>query len=362
MRSKIGSLRSSAAGVYGIRFNAMASDCEVQLLAPSPKVAGRVTQVAIDVVRRIEHKFSRYRPDSIVSQINAAAGQYAIACDAETAGLLDYADTLHKASNGLFDITSGVLRRAWDFRSRRLPEPRLVEACLNLVGWEYVHREPSQAIEPGGQLVQLAQQGMEIDFGGLGKEYAVDRAATVLQEAGVSSGFVRLGTDLRVLGPRPDGSPWSFEIPGSTRPGGQPRPVALSSGALATSSIGTQGFELDGRHYGHLLNPRNGQPVQGLRSVSVLAPLAAAAGSCATIAMLKEKGAREFLMASGFEFIAYDDAGVSFERAALVPQRRDGSARSRPAGAATRPEPVPSIDISRLPEADRGLLLDIAIV
>jgi thiamine biosynthesis lipoprotein ApbE len=96
----------------------------------------------------------------------------------------------HAASDGLFDITSGILRSAWDFRAKRRPAPGQLEALLPRIGWPQVQWK-------GGRIA-LPQPGMELDFGGFGKEYAADRAATLLQEHGVRHGLVNLGGDIRL--------------------------------------------------------------------------------------------------------------------------------------------------------------------
>jgi thiamine biosynthesis lipoprotein len=237
-----------------------------------------------------------------VSRINAAAGGAAVACDAETSALLDYAQSLFAASGGRFDISSGVLRRAWDFRAARLPDPeRLAELCA-LVDWGRVERD--------GDAVRLPVPGMELDFGGFGKEYAADRAAAVLRDAGARHGFVNLGGDLHAIGPQPDGQPWLIAIPDPRQPDRFAAEIELLVGGLATSGDYERFFELDGVRYCHVLNPRTGWPVQHWRSVSVAAPLCIAAGSCTTIAMLSEEQGLSFLAGSGLAYLAIDHAGV----------------------------------------------------
>jgi thiamine biosynthesis lipoprotein len=279
----------------------MASRCELRIGAPDAQAAERLAQQAIAEVRRIETKYSRYRPDSIVSRINAAAGGEAVRCDDETMSLMGYAAALHGASDGLFDITSGVLRRAWDFRQPKVPAARVLQPLLALVGWSKV--------ECGGQEVRLRQAGMEIDFGGFGKEYAADRAAALLADAGVRHGYVNLGGDMRFIGPDPDGRPWSIGIQDPRDPDGVIASIPISSGALATSGDYERFFEIDGRRYCHILDPRDGMPVRYWRSVSVLAPMAIAAGSCSTITMLKQRDGVDFLNASEMGYLAVDDQG-----------------------------------------------------
>lgn len=284
----------------------MASPCEVRLQARDEAQARELAQPAIDEVRRIEAKYSRYRVDSVVSRINAGAGTSWVAHDAETGDLLDYAHALFEASDGLFDITSGVLRRAWDFSKGLVPAAADVAGALTLIGWDKVQRR--------ADAVLLPQAGMEIDFGGFGKEYAADRAAACLAERGVRHGFVDLGGDIRLVGPQPDGSAWTVVVRDPRRAGAAVASLPLRSGALATSGDYERFFESGGRRYCHILDPRTGQPVTHWRSVSVHAPVALAAGSFATIAMLKQADALAFLDAAGVAYLAVAADGALYSR------------------------------------------------
>jgi thiamine biosynthesis lipoprotein len=295
--------------VYRFPFRAMASPCEIRLAAPDAHSAGKAAREAIADVLRIEARYSRYRQDSIVGRINAAAGRDCVECDAETCQLLAYANHLYHASGGLFDITSGVLRRAWDFRQPRLPDPAALAAALALVDWPAVRRE--------GKRIMLPRAGMEIDFGGFGKEYAADRAATLLLQRGIRHGYVNLGGDMRFAGPQPDGQPWLIGIQDPRDPEGVVAGIAVSQGALTTSGDYERYVEIDGRRYCHVLNPRTGMPVSHWRSVSVLAPLAVLGGSVSTIAMLKEEEGLPFLAASGVSYLAIDHAGETHPHKAL---------------------------------------------
>ena len=283
-------------------FRAMACACEVVLADMPAASAARCAQAAIDEVRRIETKYSRYLPDSVVTRINAAAGAAAVACDAETWALLDYAQSLYTSSGGLFDITSGVLRRVWDFSQARVPTEGHLAEALSLVGWPRVERQQHQ--------VRLPQPGMELDFGGFGKEYAADCAAAVLSKHDVLYGYVNLGGDLRVLGPKPDGEPWLIGIQHPRQPGQLLATVPVVRGGLATSGDYERFFEADGRRYCHVLDPRSGWPVTHWRTVSVVAPMAVVAGNCSTIAMLKQAEGLAFLQSTGMVFLAVDHAGT----------------------------------------------------
>ena len=287
----------------GFEFEAMSSRCEIRLAGADSGRLAVVAQQAIDEVRRIEAKYSRYRSQSVVGRINAGAGAAAaVEIDPETTSLLNFAAQLHSLSDGLFDITSGLLRRAWDFKAARRPAAGEIEALLPLIGWQKVERSATG--------VRLPLAGMEIDFGGFGKEYAADRAAAVLLRQGQRHGFVNLGGDIRVLGPRPDGRAWRFAIQHPREPEGCIASLELQDGALATSGDYDRHFEADGQRYCHILDPRTGWPVQGWQSVSVTAPACVAAGALTTIAMLKGAQALAWLRAQGAGYLAVDSQGL----------------------------------------------------
>jgi FAD:protein FMN transferase len=283
----------------GFEFEAMSSGCEIRLEGADRFALNAAAQCAINEVRRIEVTYSRYRADSIVSRINAAAGSgVGIAVDDETASLLTFADQLYALSDGLFDITSGVLRRAWDFRARTLPDRAVLQGLLPLIGWSQVERKDGQ--------VHLPRAGMEIDFGGFGKEYAADRAMAVLAAAGLRHGFVNLGGDIRVLGPRADGSAWRFAIAHPRQEGATVAHIDMLDGALASSGDYERFFELNGKRYCHIFDPRSGWPVERWSSVSVTAPVCVAAGALSTIAMLKGAHALQFLGSQCTSYFALD--------------------------------------------------------
>ncbi len=277
--------------LFQTRFRAMAAEHSIQLYDADPARARRAADAAIADVHRIEAKYSRYRDDSVTTRINRAAGIAAVEIDAETVALLRYADRCHALSGGRFDITSGVLRRAWDFRREppSLPDPAALKTAIACIDWP--------AVEWGERSVRLPRAGMEIDFGGVGKEYAADRAATILVEHGIGHGLVNLGGDLRAIGPKDDGSPWRVGIRHPRRAGATIAGIDMAGGALATSGDYERYFEIDGRRYCHIVDPGDGMPVTHWQSVSVLAPLCVLAGSCSTIAMLLGDAAPAFLLA-----------------------------------------------------------------
>lgn len=280
----------------------MASDCAVHVQAETPAASAMIAIAAEAEVRRIESRYSRYRGDSELARINrvaAAGGTTDI--DAETAGLIAYAKACFQSSGGAFDITSGLLRQAWNFSIARLPEQREIEALLPRMGLDKVTLSDGH--------LAFARGGMELDLGGLGKEYAADRAAEVCRELGARHGFVDLGGDIRVIGPQPDGKPWRIGIRDSRDGTALVAEVALDAGALATSGDYERFIDVDGVRYCHIIDPRTGWPAQGLSSVTVISERCLVAGSLATSALLRGCNGVAWLKSLGVRHIAIDDQG-----------------------------------------------------
>jgi thiamine biosynthesis lipoprotein len=287
--------RSADDRCYVARFTAMASPCEALIDIDDAPLACVLAEAIAGCALRIERKFSRYRTDNIVHAINTSNGR-PVQVDAETAKLLDYAATLTQMSEGRFDITSGVLRRAWTFDGgERIPSREQVNALLDLVGWSrVVWRNPFLQLSPG----------MQIDFGGIGKEYAVDLAAA----AGAAiapdvSCLVNFGGDAAVLRPRRNGEPWRVGVETPDAVGVADRIIRLTQGALATSGDSRRFVLKNGERYSHILDARTGWPVEKApRSITAAAATCTQAGSLTTLAMLQGAHAESFLQASGAQY------------------------------------------------------------
>lgn len=270
----------------------MGSPCELITEAGSRDRARDLARLVADEVWRIEDKFSRYRDDNIVHRINTAAGR-GVEVDEETAGLLDFAVTLYELSDRKFDITSGVLRAVWRFDgSDRVPEPEAVRGILDKVGWDKVSWQRPVLTMPAG---------MEIDLGGIGKEYAADRAINLLRAAGAPPSLVNLGGDLAVSGPPSNRRAWKVAIEGDLE-GSHDRLIELRQGALTTSGDARRYLLRKGVRYGHILDPTTGWPVPDApRSVTVAADSCTQAGMISTMAMLRGQGAEQFLAEEGIQ-------------------------------------------------------------
>ncbi|HSG96977.1 MAG TPA: FAD:protein FMN transferase [Woeseiaceae bacterium] len=271
----------------------MGSPCEVLLESTTEAAAVAGCDAVAAEAWRIEDKYSRYVADNVIHRINNAAG-VPVEVDEETARLLDFAATLHELSEGLFDVTSGVLRAVWNFDGGgAVPDEEAVAAVRSMVGWSRVQWvNPSLTLEPG----------MELDLGGIGKEYAVDRCTERLRQISDAPALVNFGGDLAVTGPRKGGEPWKVAVE-SESTGVPGKLIELRQGAIATSGDARRFVEYEGRRYGHILNPLTGWPVDNApRSVTVAADTCTQAGMLSTLGMLRGSGAEEFLEAQGVRY------------------------------------------------------------
>lgn len=268
------------------RFRAMGSPCELVCEAAIRADALELTELVAQEAWRIEDKLSRYLDGNIVARINSADGK-PVGVDDETADLLDFAETLYELSEHRFDITSGVLRRVWQFDGGdQVPDPQSVRDTLRYVGWHQVDwRRP----------VLQMPRGMEIDLGGIGKEYAVDRCASLIRTRDASPSLVNFGGDLAATATPRRRRSWKVAVEGDA-PGEPERIIDLKQGALATSGDARRFLMKNGVRYGHILDPVTGWPVPDApRSITIAARSCVQAGMISTLAMLKGAAAETFL-------------------------------------------------------------------
>jgi thiamine biosynthesis lipoprotein len=285
-------LEKTAFGWHG-SFTAMASPCEVLMEVDDERLARQILKVVSDEAKRIEQKFSRYRDDNVIYRINNASGK-AVKVDDETARLINFGENLYQMSDGLFDITSGILRKAWRFDgSDNLPESAMIKQIVKQVGWDKVRWENG---------VLSMRPEMEIDLGGIGKEYAVDRAIQLLQSLTNHSVLVNFGGDLATTAKNRRQGYWSV----GRLVTGKENPVAmfrLCRGAIATSGDAHRYLFKDGVRYSHVLNPQTGWSVPNTpHTVSVVAPTCIEAGMMSTLAMLQGDKAGDFLKFQDIEY------------------------------------------------------------
>lgn len=272
-------------------FRAMASPCEVHLELRSRKLATQLISLAQQEAVRIERRFSRYRNDNVVHRINTANGK-TVTVDEETARMLDFADTCFNVSEGLFDVTSGVLREVWTFDgSDNIPGAAEVEPLLARIGWQQVIWENPHFTLPAG---------MQIDLGGIGKEYAVDRTLGLLRERCPGACLVNFGGDLHASAAPAASGAWSVGIESAGIDGSRTNSLQLQRGALTTSGDARRYLLRDGVRYSHVLNPKTGWPVvDAPSSITVAGNTCIEAGILSTLALLHGAEAEAFLASQG---------------------------------------------------------------
>ena len=288
---------------YG-HFQAMASDCQILLEGCSQPQAEQLLRTAAIETWRIENKYSRYRPDNLMAQINHAY-EAPLTLDQETCGLINYADLCFQLSEGLFDISAGVLRRVWRFDgSDKLPTAESIASILPLIGWHKVNWQ--------APAIQL-QAGMELDLGGLGKEYAVDKILQLLMSEArrLSTApiaiLVNFGGDLACSGPRINQQAWEVAVESYRLEKHSVLNVKLQQGAIATSGDARRFLLKEGVRYSHILNPKTGQAITDApHSISVAAGSCMQAGMLATFAMLHGAQAKAFLEAQEADYWIQD--------------------------------------------------------
>lgn len=278
------------------QFSVMGGPAQLLLHSDDRALFELAAEKAEALARHYEQKYSRYRDDSVLMQINRSDGTK-ISVDDETAAILHFADQAYQISEGLFDVTSGVLRRIWNFSTAQMPTAKQVTDILPLVSWSKVHWQAPYLTLP---------IGMELDLGGLVKEYAVDAIADALRALNVRHGLISLAGDIAVIGPPSDKAAWPVAISDPDQPTRAKAQLDLFDGALASSGDYERFFIHNGQRYCHILNPFTGMPAQGVAGVSVQAPRCIVAGTLSTIAMLKGPVAgREFLQSTGMPYVLF---------------------------------------------------------
>lgn len=302
---------STVAGLRRLEFHAMGTRCFVQHDAPGDTVARAFEQDVLQWVQAFEARYSRFRPDSIVSQINRAAGGDWVEIDAATEQCLDICQSVHFMTGGMVDSTAGCLAQLWDYHNppKQLPSDATVAELLGRVGWSRIERQPGR--------VRLPRAGMAIDFGGWGKEFSVDQVIGLAQQHGLGAVMVDFGHDIRTLGVPPDRPAWHVGLEDPKSPGTLRGSIAVAGQAVASSGDYLRGFTIEGRRYGHIIDPRNGRPVSnGCRQVTVVAPTCLQAGLLSTAAFIlgPRPGMERIEDTMGAEGIIVTDAGTHQSR------------------------------------------------
>jgi thiamine biosynthesis lipoprotein len=305
--------------LYRQQFHCMGCPCEAGLFSADANTAKSAIANAENEVRRLDKKYSHYRSDSYISQLQIEAQQPGgVAVDAETASLLNYAETQFDISQGLFDITAGHLTRLWHKRTS-LPKASELSFALKMTGWTKLRWRSPRLFMP---------KGMRLELGGLVKEYAADRAALMIKRFAIHSAYIELGGDIHVTAPQPGGKPWNLGVRNPAyrqkNANAAVAGIPVFSGGLATSGDYERASHINGKNYGHIIHPGTGWPIDSFRSVSILAPSCLLAGSLTTLAMLMgHEDGLGMLSECGLTWHAEDAEGASFSGSSYDQQKND---------------------------------------
>lgn len=255
----MGAAAASPIRVERVRY-LMGTLCTVSVEAADSARAVAAVDAAFEEIARLERVMSSWRDDSELARFNRAAGTGPAACSADLAAVLDSAFALARLTGGAFDPTVEPLMVAWDLRGQgRRPGAAALAAARGLVGW------PGLTVDREARTARLAHAGMGVDLGGIGKGYALDRAAAVLERQGATSALLNFGGELLALG--------AGETVTIADPAQRLTPVVelpVANAAVSTSGQSERGFTAGGMRYGHILDPRTGRPSPATASVTVV--------------------------------------------------------------------------------------------
>jgi thiamine biosynthesis lipoprotein len=259
--------------------------CEFQVLLNAGQYPGAVEAAlkALDRVEAVEDQLTAYRPYSEISKLNLSAFEADFAAESGLFNLLKLAQCLSEETGGAFDVTAGALAKTWGFHRRegRLPSKDAIQETLQSIGSNWLE------LDAANQTVRFRRAGLEINLGGIGKGYALDRAAEHLDVAGVDDYLIHGGqSSVLARGSRWAGQAaqrgWRVAIRNPLRQQQRLAEVWLHDRALGTSGSGNQFFHFAGKRYGHVIDPRTGYPADEILSATVLAPTATLADALAT--------------------------------------------------------------------------------
>lgn len=242
-------------------------------------------------IHRVDAVMSLHRPDSELSRLNALAVHKDVVVSDELFGVLVRAAEIARRTEGSFDVTIRPIADLWGFiwKDHRLPTPAELREALPRVGYLKMRLDAER------RTVRFLEPGVSLDLGGIGKGHAVDRAIARLHQHGITNALVKAGGDVRVTGRPPGQRDWSVQLE-DPRKQGRRVAVRLRDAALSTSGNYENFFDIAGRRYSHILDPRSGLPVQGVASCTVIAPTCTESDAWATACMVYgvERSLRDF--------------------------------------------------------------------
>jgi FAD:protein FMN transferase len=261
---------------------------------------------AVAEIQRIESLLTTFSENSQTNQINQNAGIQAVKVESEVFELIVRAKRISELTDGAFDLSYGSLdKRFWNFDKTmaQLPDAQTAKEKVKLINYKNIILDKTLGT------VFLKEKGMRIGFGGIGKGYAADKAAQLLRNKGVTSGIVNASGDLITWGNQPNGNPWTISLAHPDLPTEAFSKMNISNLAVATSGNYEKFVMIDGKKYSHTINPKTGYPISGIKSVSIICPIAELADALATPVTIMgvEAGLNLINQLNGVEGIIIDD-------------------------------------------------------
>jgi len=283
----------------------MGSRFEVTAVSESDTLAWRGINASIDETRRIERLISEWDSTSQTTAINRNAGIKPVKVDKELFDLIGRSIKVSKLTDGAFDISFAPLMKIWklDGSMKELPSPEKIEEARTKVGYDKI------VLDPANQTVFLKEKGMKLGFGGIGQGYVGNRCKQRMREMGIDAGLINVSGDIVTWGQQPDGSNWRIGIADPKKKDEVISWLSVSNISVVTSGGYEKFAMINGRKYGHILDPRTGYPSQGVGSVTIVSPDIELSDALATgvFVLGVEKGLNLINQLRGVECLIVDD-------------------------------------------------------
>lgn len=303
--------------VFSRKLKLMGNRFVISVVNTDETVAQAHIEAAISEITRIEQLLTTYSETSQTFRINENAGIAPVKVDTEVFLLIQRANRISELTDGAFDLSYGSLdKRFWNFDKtmEQLPDPATAKEKVKLINYKNIQ------LNAADSSVFLKEKGMRIGFGGIGKGYAADCAKRILQERGVESGIVNASGDLITWGNQPNGKPWTIQLAHPDLPLKAFSKLSISNLAVATSGNYEKFVLIDGKKYSHTIDPKTGYPVSGIKSVSIICPIAELADAMATPVTILgvEKGLNLINQMKGIACVVIDDYNQVFTSANIT--------------------------------------------
>ncbi len=255
--------------VYHESRHLMWTKFEIVAYGPQPARLAEAANAAFEEIDRLDAQMSNYSETSELTYINRNAARAEVIVEKELFDLLALSWDYSRATVGAFDITVGPLMRAWGFFSGqgRVPGPAELQSVMARIGYHHV------SLNRRAHGIHFDREGMELDLGGIAKGYAVDKAAAILRESGVTSALITSGTSsVGAVGAPPNQRAWRVEVSDPLNREHHVTTIYIKDQSISTSGCHEKSFEISGKRYCHIMDPRTGHPIEGILGTTIIAP------------------------------------------------------------------------------------------